>query len=143
MLKAEGYVTGIVGKWHLGQENQSIPPNQGFDVYRVGILETTDGTMYAPSMRRNGMSEAMISKAQPHIYESSHGTAGLEKVREYTLEYRRFVERDIAGAAAEFIREMRPSLSLFSYMWGGLMCTIQGLLIQISSAGLHQAPMAI
>ena len=55
LFKSKGYATGIVGKWHLGGEKQSLPVNQGFDEYRVGILETTDGTLDPESMRRSGM----------------------------------------------------------------------------------------
>jgi len=31
VLKAEGYATGIVGKWHLGDQPEFLPTNQGFD----------------------------------------------------------------------------------------------------------------
>ena len=31
LFKEHGYATGMVGKWHLGQEAQSWPTNQGFD----------------------------------------------------------------------------------------------------------------
>lgn len=33
MLKARGYATGIVGKWHLGHMERYLPLNQGFDSY--------------------------------------------------------------------------------------------------------------
>lgn len=32
-LKAEGYTTGLFGKWHLGQTETTKPTAQGFDVY--------------------------------------------------------------------------------------------------------------
>lgn len=35
ILKAEGYRTGMVGKWHLGKENSQSPWNQGFDYTRM------------------------------------------------------------------------------------------------------------
>jgi len=31
MLRDEGYATGIVGKWHLGDQPEFLPMNQGFD----------------------------------------------------------------------------------------------------------------
>ena len=102
LFKEHGYTTGMVGKWHLGQEAQSWPTNQGFDEYRVGILETTDGTLYPESMRRSGLPESVIEATQPRIWESDEdGT--LNPVRVYDLDYRRQVEGDIADAAGAFI----------------------------------------
>ena len=31
LFKKHGYNTGMFGKWHLGQEQQSLPTSQGFD----------------------------------------------------------------------------------------------------------------
>jgi arylsulfatase A-like enzyme len=33
MLKSRGYATAIFGKWHLGVEEEFLPPNRGFDEY--------------------------------------------------------------------------------------------------------------
>jgi len=33
LLKAKGYATGIFGKWHLGDQQQFLPLQQGFDEY--------------------------------------------------------------------------------------------------------------
>jgi arylsulfatase A len=33
LLKARGYATGMVGKWHLGDAKQFFPTRQGFDSY--------------------------------------------------------------------------------------------------------------
>lgn len=33
MLKKSGYATGLVGKWHLGYEGDSLPNNRGFDEF--------------------------------------------------------------------------------------------------------------
>lgn len=33
MLKAEGYATAMVGKWHLGSNDRYMPWNQGFDSF--------------------------------------------------------------------------------------------------------------
>ncbi len=35
ILKASGYSTGIIGKWHLGHGNEHIPHNRGFDYQYV------------------------------------------------------------------------------------------------------------
>ena len=42
MLKSNGYNTGMVGKWHLGDQKAENKPNgQGFDFY-YGILYSHD-----------------------------------------------------------------------------------------------------
>ncbi|MBC7320935.1 sulfatase-like hydrolase/transferase, partial [bacterium] len=37
MLKRAGYITGLIGKWHLGKERLYHPLNRGFD-YFMGFL---------------------------------------------------------------------------------------------------------
>jgi arylsulfatase len=117
LFKSKGYATGIVGKWHLGGEKQSLPVNQGFDEYHVGILETTDGTLYPESMRRSGMPESAVKAKQPWIWESVAGSDELKKVRPYDLEYRVKVEGDIAQASADYIkRQARAKEPFFLYV---------------------------
>jgi len=41
VLKARGYATGIVGKWHLGDQPEFLPTRQGFDYY-FGIPFSND-----------------------------------------------------------------------------------------------------
>ena len=38
LLRAEGYVTGALGKWHLGDQPQYLPIHRGFD-YFYGFLQ--------------------------------------------------------------------------------------------------------
>src|SRR5688572_269585 len=33
LLKAAGYATGCIGKWHLGDQHEFLPTRQGFDYY--------------------------------------------------------------------------------------------------------------
>jgi arylsulfatase len=95
----------MTGKWHLGAEEQSLPVNQGFDEYKVGVLETTDGTLYRPNMERAGLPAAIIDAAAPQIWEGDSKN-GLQPIREYTVEYRKQVEGDIAKASIEFINKL-------------------------------------
>ena len=57
VFKEKDYATAYAGKWHLGMEEQSWPTRQGFDEYHVGVIETSDGTLYRESMERSGMSD--------------------------------------------------------------------------------------
>jgi arylsulfatase A-like enzyme len=116
LFKSQGYATAITGKWHLGSSEISWPTRQGFDEYRVGVLETTDGTLYRESMQRAGLPEAAIAATEPYIWESE-AKGNLKKVRPYTLDYRRQIEGDIAKASVEFIeRQAKAKQPFFLYV---------------------------
>jgi arylsulfatase A-like enzyme len=117
LFKSKGYDTAITGKWHLGSEEQSLPINHGFDEYAVGVIETTDGTMYRESMQRSGVPDDVIAKGVPYIYESDPATHKLKRVREYTLDYRRQIEGDIAKYSVDYIkREAAAKKPFFLYI---------------------------
>ena len=116
LFKSQGYATAYAGKWHLGLEEQSWPTRQGFDEYHVGVIETSDGTLYRESMERSGMPESFIEKVVPRIYESD-ADGNLKAVREYTVEYRHQVEGDIAAASVEFIqRQAKANKPFFMFI---------------------------
>jgi arylsulfatase A-like enzyme len=116
LFKGQGYATGYVGKWHLGSSEQSWPTRQGFDEYHVGVIETTDGTLYRDGMQRAGMPEAVIAATEPGIWESD-ASGTLTKVRPYTVDYRRQVEGDIAKASVEYIsREAKAQQPFFLFV---------------------------
>jgi arylsulfatase A-like enzyme len=116
LFKSRGYATGITGKWHLGASEQSWPIRQGFDEFRVGVMESTDGTLYRDAMQRAGMPEAAIAATEPGVFEGEANGA-LKKVRPYTVEYRRQVEGDIAKASVDFIqRQARAKQPFFLYV---------------------------
>ena len=41
MLKTSGYITGVVGKWHIGDYGTALPNKQGFDDF-FGMLYSHD-----------------------------------------------------------------------------------------------------
>ncbi len=43
VLKANGYATGMIGKWHLGDQDEFLPTRQGFDSF-LGIPYSDDMT---------------------------------------------------------------------------------------------------
>ena len=49
ILKAQGYATACIGKWHLGDQPEFLPTRQGFDYY-YGIPYSNDmGTRQGPT----------------------------------------------------------------------------------------------
>jgi arylsulfatase A-like enzyme len=51
LLSAQGYATGIWGKWHLGSAEARLPTNRGFDEW-YGIPEGPAGTTTGANPRR-------------------------------------------------------------------------------------------
>ena len=55
LLKAKGYATGAIGKWHLGYQKKFLPTSNGFDSY-LGVPYSNDmwlpaNMTYAPDAR--------------------------------------------------------------------------------------------
>ncbi len=52
VLRERGYATGIVGKWHLGDQPEFLPNNHGFDYY-YGLPYSNDMSPFMPLNPRN------------------------------------------------------------------------------------------
>ena len=52
ILKGQGYATGIVGKWHLGDQPEFLPTRQGFDYY-FGLPYSNDMGPAADGIKSN------------------------------------------------------------------------------------------
>jgi arylsulfatase A-like enzyme len=51
-LKEQGYATGIIGKWHLGDQPEFLPNKHGFDYY-FGLPYSNDMNPFMPLNPRN------------------------------------------------------------------------------------------
>lgn len=52
LLKQQGYATGIIGKWHLGDHAEFLPTKHGFDSY-FGLPYSNDMWPHHPEAPRN------------------------------------------------------------------------------------------
>jgi len=69
LLKKQGYVTQGVGKWHMGENQGSLPQNVGFDDY-VGFLGVSD--MYTEWRDEYFNPEVSLSPARFAMMEKDH-----------------------------------------------------------------------
>lgn len=75
-VKPQGYATMCVGKWHLGDQPEFLPTNQGFDHY-FGIPYSNDmqrtsldtGQRVVPLLRDNEVAELLTDEAQTTVTE--------------------------------------------------------------------------
>lgn len=75
-LKARGYATACVGKWHLGDQVEFLPTRQGFDRY-LGIPYSNDmqrvavatGQRVSPLVRDEQVAELLTDEQQSRIVE--------------------------------------------------------------------------
>jgi arylsulfatase A-like enzyme len=110
LLSAQGYATGMWGKWHLGSAEDRFPTNQGFDEW-YGIPRTYDEAMW-PSLNETKSMWPSVGDKQgwnadvvhpEYIYEGHKG----EKARQIAildLDSRRTMEAEITSRAVEFIK---------------------------------------
>jgi arylsulfatase A-like enzyme len=128
LLSAQGYATGMWGKWHLGSAEGRLPTNRGFDEW-YGIPRSYDEALW-PSLNETksmwpsvGDKQGWNAKVVPPepIYEARKG----EKPRvvgTLDLENRRTMEAEITNRAVDFIkRNASAGKPFFAYIPFSLM----------------------
>lgn len=115
LLSAQGYATGIWGKWHLGSAEARLPTNRGFDEW-YGIPRTYSEVFWPalndthslwPSVGAKQGWDPHLVPAEP-IYEARKGEKP-RKVAELDLDHRRAMEKEITTRASEFIKRSASS----------------------------------
>ena len=107
MLKAQGYATACIGKWHLGHKKPFLPTNQGFDLY-FGIPYSNDMGV-DPTMDladdihwRNGYTEEKFRKLSANSRAGGPPLMRGTEVVEFPVDQNTLTRRYTA-AAIEFI----------------------------------------
>jgi arylsulfatase len=110
VLSAQGYATGMWGKWHLGSAESRFPTAQGFDEW-YGIPRTYDEALWPnlnedpglwPSIGNKQGWNASLAPLEP-IYEARK-VEKARKVGDLNLQTRRTMESEITTRAVEFIK---------------------------------------
>lgn len=127
LLSAQGYATGMWGKWHLGSAESRLPTAQGFDEW-YGIPRTYDEAMWTAQNESQGMWPSIgnrqgwdpkVSPPEP-IYEARRG-AKPKQVAALDLGRRRTMEAEITDRAVEFIkRNAGTGKPFFAYVSSSL-----------------------
>ncbi len=82
MLKADGYHTGMIGKWHIGDRSPSLPNDMGFESFygarysndmKPFALYRNDKVEVAAPANQDNMDALYTSEATKFIYASAKG----------------------------------------------------------------------
>jgi arylsulfatase len=123
LLSAQGYATGIWGKWHLGSAEARLPTNRGFDEW-YGIPRTYSEAFWPALNETHSVWPSIGSKqgwnpnvvpAQP-IYEAVKGEKP-RKTADLDLDRRLAMEKEITTRAVSFIkRNANAGKPFFAYV---------------------------
>jgi arylsulfatase A-like enzyme len=108
LLKAQGYATGQFGKNHLGDKDEYLPTNHGFDefygnLYHLNAEEEPEQPDYPnpkdfPNFRKKYGPRGVI-----HSWALPDGTQKIEDTGPLTKKRMETIDDDIAARSAEFI----------------------------------------
>jgi arylsulfatase A len=108
MLKASGYATAIVGKWHLGDQPEFLPTRHGFDYY-FGIPFSND--MGRTSRVKNRYPPLPLLRMEKVIEEEPDQRLLTQR---YTAEAVRFIEQNKAKPFFLYLPHTMPHWPQFS-----------------------------
>ena len=121
MLKDQGYATGQFGKNHLGDRDEHLPTNQGFDeffgnLYHLNAEEEPENEDYFKD-------PAIIKKFGPRgVIRSSAQADGTQKIEDtgpLTNKRMETVDDETSDAAIDFIKRQHEAGTPWFVWWSG------------------------
>ena len=105
VLKTQGYATGQFGKNHLGDHDEHLPTNHGFDeffgnLYHLNAEEEPEGYFYPkdPEFKKKYGPRGVI-----HSWANADGTQKIEDTGPLTIKRMPTIDEEFLGAAKKFI----------------------------------------
>ncbi len=121
LLKAQGYATGQFGKNHLGDRDEHLPTNHGFDeflgnLYHLNAEEEPENEDYPknPSFREKFGPRGVI-----HSFAQPDGTQKIEDTGPLTKKRMETVDDETSDRAIEFIKEQTEAGNPWFVWWNG------------------------
>jgi arylsulfatase A-like enzyme len=124
LLKAEGYATGQFGKNHLGDRDEHLPTNHGFDqffgnLYHLNAEEEPENEDYPadPAFRERFGPRGVIRSSA--TYGDGGITQEIEDTGALTRERMETVDEETLESAIAFIREKEAAGEPWFVWWNG------------------------
>ena len=112
LFKDAGYATAIFGKWHLGEDPQSLPTAHGFDEF-YGIPPDTswnDAITVPLIMMTHSFDapESVLIEKGPWIMQQKAG-GPLERVKPFTPEVRAEIDNELTDRSIAFMKQQHAA----------------------------------
>lgn len=121
LLKNQGYATGQFGKNHLGDRDEHLPTNHGFDefygnLYHLNAEEEPENEDYPkdPAFRKRFGPRGVI-----HSWALPDGTQKIEDTGPLTIKRMETVDDDTSDRALAFLEEQHKAGKPFFIWWSG------------------------
>ena len=121
LLKTQGYATGQFGKNHLGDKDEHLPTNHGFDeffgnLYHLNAEEEPENEDYPknPEFRKKFGPRGVI-----HSWANADGTQKIEDTGPLTKKRMETVDDETSDAAIAFIENQHKAGKPFFVWWNG------------------------
>jgi arylsulfatase A-like enzyme len=119
LLRAQGYVTGQFGKNHLGDRDEMLPTNHGFDeffgnLYHLNAEEEPENVDYpkAPEFKRQFGPRGVI-----HSWANPDGTQRITDTGPLTRKRMETVDDEVTAAALAFMDKAKADGKPFFVWW--------------------------
>lgn len=113
LLKASGYSTGIVGKWHLGHGKEHIPNHRGFD-YQYGFYGAF--SLYTPNQSSPGyVSHVQDDLSARHQWNMKRNENAAIRENDQVVKENQYLTFALRDKAKNFISQHKDS-NFFLYL---------------------------
>ncbi len=112
LFKEAGYATAIFGKWHLGEDPQSVPTAHGFDEF-YGIPPNTswnDAVTVELITQTHSLPapESVLVEKGPWIMQQKAG-GPMQRVKPFTPEVRAEIDNDLTDRSIAFMKQQQAA----------------------------------
>ena len=123
LLKAQGYATGQFGKNHLGDRDEFLPTNHGFDeffgnLYHLNAEEEPENEDY-PGDMVTADGQTFRQRFGPRGVIRSYADGRIEDTGPLTKKRMETVDDDTVAAAIDFIKRQHAADKPFFVWWSG------------------------